>query len=103
MRNTSHERAKSPKPHCRIFVTAHEESGRSLLWNEILPLKPPLHALVSEIDRIAEHERAAPDDAVDTAHAALLNGLLRNAAVPKGAVEPHAPYAMVTALAHDLD
>ena len=47
-----------------------------LLWNAALPLKPPLHALVSEIDRIAEHERAAPDDAVDAVRVALSNGLL---------------------------
>ena len=50
--------------------------NRSSLWNAALPLKPPPHARVSEIDRITEHERAAPDDAVDAALATLSNGLL---------------------------
>jgi hypothetical protein len=31
---------------------------------------------VSEIDRIAEHERAAPDDAVDAVRGALSNGVV---------------------------
>jgi hypothetical protein len=48
----------------------------ALFWNAALPLKPPSHALVSEIDRIAEHERAAPDDTVDAARVTLANGLI---------------------------
>lgn len=44
--------------------------------NAALVLKPPPHALVSEIDRLAEHERAAPDDAVNAVCLALSNGLL---------------------------
>jgi hypothetical protein len=49
---------------------------RPLFWNAALPLKPPPHALVPEIDRIAEHERAAPDDAVDAVRVTLANGLV---------------------------
>ena len=49
---------------------------RGLLWHAALPLKPPLHAVVSEIDGVAEHERAAPDDAVDTARVTLLHGFV---------------------------
>lgn len=49
---------------------------RPLLWNAALPLEPPPHALVSEIDRIAEHERAASDDAVDAVRVTLANGLV---------------------------
>jgi hypothetical protein len=41
-----------------------------------LPLKPPPHALVSEIDRIAEHQRTASNDTVKTLRVALLNGRL---------------------------
>jgi hypothetical protein len=47
-----------------------------LLWNAALPLKPPPHTRVSEIDRIAEHERAAPDNAVDAVRIAFANGLV---------------------------
>ena len=47
-----------------------------LIWNAALTLKPPPHALVSEIDRIAEHERATSNDALDAVSVALSNGLL---------------------------
>jgi hypothetical protein len=43
-------------------------------WDAALPLKPPFHARVSEVDRITEHERAASDDAVDVARVARSNG-----------------------------
>jgi hypothetical protein len=68
---------------------------RRLLWNAALPLKPPPHALVSDIDRLAEHERAAPNNAVDAARVTLADGLVCNAPVPKGPMEPHSAYALV--------
>jgi hypothetical protein len=58
---------------------------------------------VSDIDRIAEHERAAADDAVDLPRVALSNGLFRDAAAPKGPMEPHASHPMLTTLSNDLD
>jgi hypothetical protein len=48
---------------------------RSLLWNPALPLKPPPHTPVSEINRLAEHERTAAHDAVDALRGTLSNGL----------------------------
>jgi hypothetical protein len=73
-----------------------------LPWNAALPLKPPFHAFVSEIDRIAEHERAASNDAADAVRVALSNGFLGHAAVSKGPMEPDLADAVVTALSHDL-
>jgi hypothetical protein len=57
---------------------------------------------VSDIDRLAEHERTAPDDAVDAARGALSNGVLRDASMPKGPMEPHVPDAMFTAIPYNL-
>jgi hypothetical protein len=60
-------------PPCADWLTGF---GWHLVWNAALPLKPPPHALVSEIDRIAEHERAAPDDAVDAERVTFANGFV---------------------------
>lgn len=47
-----------------------------IMRSAALSLKPPPHALVSEIDRLAEHERAAPNNAVDAVRFTLADGLL---------------------------
>jgi hypothetical protein len=57
---------------------------------------------MSEIDRLAEHERAAADDAVDVPRVAFSNGLFRDAADPKGPMEPHASHPVLTTLSNDL-
>lgn len=46
----------------------------SLLWHAALPLKPPLHALVSDVEWIAEHERTASNNTVDLVGVTLSNG-----------------------------
>ena len=68
-----------------------------------LPLKPPPHALVPEIDRIAEHQWTTSYDAVDTARIAFSNRLLGHAAVSKGAMEPHPAYVVNAAVPHRLN
>jgi hypothetical protein len=73
------------------------------LWNAASPLKPPFHALVSEIDRFTEHERAASNDALDAVCLARSNGLLRNAAISKGSMEPDSRHTVVTTLSYDLN
>jgi hypothetical protein len=82
---------------CPVLTIRHPS-----LRHAALPLKPPLHAPMSEIDRIAEHERATSDDAVDVPRLALSTGLFRNAASPKGPMEPHSAYTIVSALPDHL-
>ena len=78
-------------------------TDRNSLRYPALPLKPPTHTPVPGIDGLAEHQRAAPDDAVDAKCFALSNGLIGDATVPKGPVEPHSAYTVVTALPYDFD
>jgi cell division septation protein DedD len=75
---------------------------RLLLWNSTLPLQPPPHAAVSDVDRFAEHQRAATNDAGNAARFARSNRFFRHAAVSKGPMEPHPRHTEVTALSHDL-
>jgi hypothetical protein len=57
---------------------------------------------VSDINRLTEHQGAAPDDALDTARVALSNRFLGHAAVAKGPMEPDLADAVVAALSYDL-
>jgi hypothetical protein len=72
------------------------------LRNATALLQPPSHAPVPNVDRLAEHEGAAPDDAIDASCLALANGLFRHAPFPKGTVKPHPAYATLCALPHQF-
>jgi len=72
-------------------------------WYAAPALKPPPHALVGNVYRLAEHERTAADDAAHAAGFALVNRLWRHAALAEGPVRPHPADASFSALAHDLD
>src|SRR5262245_11088424 len=53
----------------------------ALSRNASAALEPPAHALVPEVDWLAEHQRAAADDAVDAAGVAFPDRVIRHAAL----------------------
>jgi hypothetical protein len=65
-------------------------------------LKPPLHALVSDIDWIAEHKRTPSNDAVDAVGVTLSNRVRRNAPIAEGPMEPHSADTATHALPHNF-
>ena len=66
-------------------------------------MKPPPEATVRSVDRLTVHEWTPPDDAVDAPRVAFPDCILRDTALPKGAVEPNPRDATRDALPHHFD
>jgi hypothetical protein len=71
------------------------------LRHPFLPLEPPSHALMPDIDRVTKHERAASNDAFHSKTFALADSLFRDAAFAKRPVKPDLRHATLFALAND--
>jgi hypothetical protein len=54
------------------------------------------------VNRLAVHERTAPDNALDSTGLTLTNRLLRDATLAEGTVEPDAADATFRALPHQF-
>lgn len=67
------------------------------------PSEPPPHAAMSEVDRLAVHERATADDALDAASFAFSDRFFGHAALAERPMQPHSADPALATLTHELD
>jgi hypothetical protein len=84
-----------------------EQSGYELLSglssNAPSPTEPPAHAPMPEVNRLAVHQRASTDNALDAMRCALSDGGVRHAPTTEGSMKPDARDLPFDGLTHHVD